>query len=86
MSDGTLQKNSKHTDNYEEFRFQDAAQAIFFKYQLATTVKTSNTTTITTTPVNMAIGRQVTTIKLKKRREIDIFDASKFHFFNNCDR
>jgi hypothetical protein len=63
MSDGINQTNSKHIDNYDNFRFQDAAQAIFFKYQMMGTMKSSDgiNTTTPTTPV--APNRQDTMIR-----------------------
>ncbi|CAF0832660.1 unnamed protein product [Rotaria sp. Silwood1] len=70
MSDGIHKKNNKQIDNYEDFRFRDAAQAIFFKYQMMDMIKSSDetnvTTTITTnitTSVHMTRNRQETTVR-----------------------
>ncbi|CAF3289315.1 unnamed protein product [Rotaria sp. Silwood2] len=69
MSDGIHEKNSKHINNYEDIRFRDAAQAIFFKYQLMGTIRPSDGTTTTTTTtnistsVNMARDRQETIVR-----------------------
>jgi hypothetical protein len=63
MSDGINETNSKNIDDYEDFRFRDAAQAIFFKYQMTDNLKHSDEIIVATTSVHMAHDRQQTTVK-----------------------
>ncbi|CAF0762897.1 unnamed protein product [Rotaria sordida] len=66
MSNGIHEKNNKYINNYEDFRFRDAAQAIFFKYQMMDIIKPSDGTTITTninTSVHVIRDRQETTVR-----------------------
>jgi hypothetical protein len=61
MSNGINTTNSKHIDDYEDYRFRDAAQAIFFKYQTMNMIKSSDGMTTTTNSVHIARDRQETT-------------------------
>ncbi len=63
MSDGINQTNSKYIDNYDDLRFQDAAQTIFFKYQMMGTIKSSDGINTTTPNAPVAPNRQHTTIR-----------------------
>jgi hypothetical protein len=65
MNNGINQTNSKHIDNYEDLRFRDAAQTIFFKYQMMGMIQPSDGTTTTTTAnsVHMVHQRQETIVR-----------------------
>jgi len=63
MSNGIHETNSKHIDNYENFRFQDASQAIFFKYQMMGIIKPSDGVTTTTASVHIIRDQQETTTR-----------------------
>ena len=67
MSDGINQTDSNNLDNYEDFRFRDAAQAIYFKYQMTDNIKPSDGTTATaattTTSTHTNRNRQETIVK-----------------------
>jgi hypothetical protein len=63
MSDGINPTNSKYIDNYDNLRFQDAAQTIFFKYQMMGTIKSSDGINTTTATAPVAPNRQHTTIR-----------------------
>jgi len=66
MSNGINETNSKHINDYDDFRFQDAAQAIFLKYQIMGMIKPSDgITTTTATSVHKVRDRQETTISSK---------------------
>jgi hypothetical protein len=67
MSDGIDETNSKLIDSYENFRFQDAALAIFSKYQTMGIIKSSDEnvgviTTATTPSVYINRQQQQTTV------------------------
>jgi hypothetical protein len=63
MSNGINETNSKHIDDYVDFRFQDAAQAIFLKYQSMDMIKPSNgITTTTATSLHKVRDQQETII------------------------
>jgi hypothetical protein len=61
MSDGIDHTNSKNIDSHYEFRFRDAAQAIYYKYQTVDTIEPSGTNVAAS--VYMAPGRQITTTR-----------------------
>lgn len=65
MSNGIPIESSKHIDNDEYERFKDAAQAIFFKYQLNGTIRTSDGTSYATENASKPIapGRKVTVVQ-----------------------
>jgi hypothetical protein len=66
MNNGINQTNSKHIDNYEDLRFRDAAQTVFFKYHMMGVIQPSGGTT-TTAPaansVHMVHQRQETIVR-----------------------
>jgi len=45
MSNGIHQTNENLVDNYEDFRFRDAAEAIYMKYHRTGMIKSSEQTT-----------------------------------------
>ncbi len=61
MSDGINKRNSKYIDNYEDLRLRDAAQVIYFKYQMMDMIRPSDGNTTTTTSVPMVRDPQETT-------------------------
>ena len=54
--------NVKYCEDYDNFRFQDAAQVIYFKYQTMNNGQLVNDTT-TTNSVNMVRHRQETIVR-----------------------
>jgi hypothetical protein len=62
MSDGINQTNSKPIDNYDDFRFRDAAQAIFLKYQMKDNTKHSDEINATTS-VHTTSNKQEKTVQ-----------------------
>jgi len=66
MSNVINETNSKHIDDYDDFRFQDAAQAMFLKYQRMNMIKPSNgITTTTATSVHNIRDQQEKTVSSK---------------------
>ena len=61
MSDGIDHTNSKTIDNHYEFRFRDAAQAIYYKYQTVDIIEPLGINAAA--PAHMARVRQNTTIR-----------------------
>lgn len=59
MSNGSNKTNTKYIVNNEDFRFQDAAQAVFQKYQMMGIIDPSDSVTVT----NIVRDRQETTVK-----------------------
>ncbi len=59
MSNGINQTNSTYIDNYEDVRFQDASQAIFFKYRKMGMIKP----TAPTASVNVTRDRHEKTVR-----------------------
>ncbi|CAF0805456.1 unnamed protein product [Adineta steineri] len=63
MSDGINTTNNKHVDDYEDFRFQDAAQAIFSKYRMMNIIKSNGEINTTTSTAPIILGSQKTTTR-----------------------
>ena len=65
MSNGVEKTNSEPVDDYEDYRFQDAAQTIFCKYRAMGMVKSSDGIAVTTTTstVHLARHRQETIVR-----------------------
>ena len=63
MSDGINQTNNEQNENYDDFRFQDAARALFLKYQMMGMIKSSNEPAVDTSTTPIVLGEQKTTVR-----------------------